>query len=95
MKVTRKTIEHVANLARLNLTEQQKEKLTIEMEDIISYVDKLNELDTSNIKPMEHVIPIKNVLREDRSEKSYDREKILANAPSSEDGCFKVPKIVE
>lgn len=95
MKVTKKTIEHVANLARLNLNDNEKEKLTLEMENIISYVDKLNELDTSNVKPMEHVIPIKNVLREDKVEESYDRGKILANAPSQEDGCFKVPKVVE
>lgn len=95
MKITRETIEHVANLARLNLTEQEKEKLTIEMANIISYVDKLNELDTSGISPTAHVIPIKNVFREDKVEKSYDRDKMLANAPSHEDGCFKVPKIVE
>ena len=95
MKVTRETIQHVADLARLNLTETEKERLTSDMEKIISYVDKLNELDTSGIKPMEHVIPIRNVLREDKAEKSYDREKILANAPLSEDGCFKVPKVVE
>lgn len=95
MKVTRETIEHVAGLARLNLTEHEKEKLTGEMENIISYVDKLNELDTTDVKPMEHVIPIKNVLREDVVEKSFDREKILANAPAAEDGCFKVPKVVE
>ena len=95
MKVTRETIQHVADLARLNLTETEKERLTSDMEKIISYVDKLNELDTSGILPMEHVIPIRNVLREDKVEKSYDREKILANAPLSEDGCFKVPKVVE
>ncbi|MCX7710775.1 MAG: Asp-tRNA(Asn)/Glu-tRNA(Gln) amidotransferase subunit GatC [Clostridia bacterium] len=95
MKVTKETIEHVANLARLNLTEQEKEKLTTEMEDIISYVDKLNELDTSGVSPTAHVIPIKNVFREDEAKASYDREKILANAPSTENGCFKVPKVVE
>jgi len=95
MKVTRETIQHVAHLARLNLTETEKERLTSDMEKIISYVDKLNELDTSGILPMEHVIPIRNVLREDKAEKSYDREKILSNAPLSEDGCFKVPKVVE
>lgn len=95
MKVTRDTIEHVAELARLNLAESEIDKLTHEMENIISYVDKLNELDTSGIKPMEHVIPMKNVLREDVSKGSYDREKILKNAPTHEDGCFKVPKVVE
>ena len=95
MKVTREVIEHVAGLARLNLTEQEKERLTAEMAEVISYVDKLNELDTADVKPMEHVIPIRNVLREDKAAKSLDRDKILANAPSHEDGCFKVPKVVE
>ena len=95
MKVTKETIEHVANLARLNISEQEKEKLTTEMESIISYVDKLNELDTSGIMPTAHVIPVKNVFREDKVAKSFDREKILSNAPSAEDGCFKVPKVVE
>jgi aspartyl-tRNA(Asn)/glutamyl-tRNA(Gln) amidotransferase subunit C len=95
MKITKETIEHVANLARLNLTEQEKEKLTIEMASILSYVDKLNELDTTDIEPRSHVLPMKNVFREDITAKSYDREKILGNAPSQEDGCFKVPKVVE
>jgi aspartyl-tRNA(Asn)/glutamyl-tRNA(Gln) amidotransferase subunit C len=95
MKVTKETIEHVANLARLNLTEQEKEKLTNEMENIISFVDKLNELDTSNITPMEHVKSIRNVFREDVVSESLDRGKMLANAPSHEKGCFKVPKVVE
>lgn len=95
MKITKETIEHVANLARLNLTDEEKSTLVSDMEQIISYVDKLNELDTSNVKPTDHVIPISNVFREDKAEPSFPREKILANAPSSEDGCFKVPKIVE
>jgi len=95
MKVTRETIEHVANLARLNISEQEKEKITLEMENIINYMDKLNELDTTGIKAMEHVIPMKNVLREDKVEKSFDREKILANAPLHDNGFFKVPKVVE
>lgn len=95
MKVTKETIEHVAKLARLNLSEQEEERLTSEMEAIIAYVDKLNELDTSNVVPKEHVIPMRNVLREDIARESYDRDKILANAPVSQDGCFKVPKVVE
>ncbi|MCX7842250.1 MAG: Asp-tRNA(Asn)/Glu-tRNA(Gln) amidotransferase subunit GatC, partial [Clostridia bacterium] len=66
MKITKDTIEHVAGLSRLNLTEEEKERLTYEMENIINYVDKLNELDTSNVQPTAHVIPIKNVFREDK-----------------------------
>ena len=95
MKVTRETIEHVAELARLNITEAEKEELTTKMEEIISWVDKLNELDTKDVKPMEHVIPIQNVLREDRVTGSFDREKLLKSAPSQENGCYKAPKVVE
>ncbi|TYQ18372.1 UNVERIFIED_CONTAM: aspartyl/glutamyl-tRNA(Asn/Gln) amidotransferase subunit C [Acetivibrio alkalicellulosi] len=95
MKVTKETIEHVANLARLNLSEKEKERLTTDMENIISYVDKLNQLDTKGVKSTEHVIPIKNVFREDEVKPSFSRDKILSNAPEVEDGCFKVPKIVE
>ncbi|MEN6313660.1 MAG: Asp-tRNA(Asn)/Glu-tRNA(Gln) amidotransferase subunit GatC [Clostridiaceae bacterium] len=94
-KVTKETIEHIADLARLNISEAEKEKFTLEMEKIISYVDKLNELDTSNVKPMEHVIPIRNILREDVVTGSFDREKLMENAPSQEDGCYKVPKVME
>ena len=67
MEITIETIEHVASLARLSLKEDEKIRLTSDLKNIISYVEKLNELDTSNIKPMEHVIPMKNVLREDRN----------------------------
>lgn len=95
MKVTKETIKHVADLARLNITETEREKLTAEMENIISYVDKLNELDTTDVQPMEHVIPMRNVLREDVVTGSFDREKLLKSAPSHEDGCYKVPKVVE
>lgn len=95
MKISGETIEHVAKLARLNLTQEEKEKLTLEMGSIISYVDKLNELYTSGIHPTAHVMPIQNVFREDVACRSYDREKVLANAPSQEEGCFKVPKVVE
>ena len=92
MKITKDIIEHVANLARLNLTETEKDKLTVEIAEIIAYFDKLNELDTTGIEPTSHVLPIKNVFREDKVEKSYDRDKILRNAPSQDDGCFKVPR---
>lgn len=95
MKITKEQVEHVANLARLNLTDAEKDRLTNEMEEIIRFADKLNKLDTEGIEPTAHVIPIKNVYREDVVRPSYDRDKILANAPSSDEGCFKVPKIVE
>ncbi|HHV29643.1 Asp-tRNA(Asn)/Glu-tRNA(Gln) amidotransferase subunit GatC [Acetivibrio mesophilus] len=95
MRVNKKTLEHVANLARLNFTDKEKEKLMLDMENIISYIDKLNELDTSEIIPTDHVIPIKNIFRDDEVLDSYPKDKMLMNAPSKEDGCFKVPKVVE
>ncbi|MCR4435839.1 MAG: Asp-tRNA(Asn)/Glu-tRNA(Gln) amidotransferase subunit GatC [Clostridiales bacterium] len=95
MKITFEIIEHVADLARLNLTESEKQKLTSEMANIIGYVDKLNQLDTTNVPPTSHVKPISNIFREDVVKESFDREKILSNAPSRDNGCFKVPKVVE
>ena len=95
MKITEKEIEHVANLARLNLTVEEKQRLTKELADIIGFADKLNELDTQGIEPTAHVLPISNVLRKDETRPSFDREAILSNAPISEGGCIKVPKIVE
>lgn len=95
MKITKEQVEHVAKLARLNLTEEEKEHLTKDMEAIIAFADQINELDIADVKPTDHVIPINNVFREDVIKASMDREQLLKNAPSSENGCFSVPKIVE
>ena len=95
MKINLETVEYVAALARLNLNEEQKIKMLDDLDKIIGYVDKLNELDTSGVEPTAHILPVKNVFREDVSQPSYDRELILKNAPVQEDGCFKVPKIVD
>jgi len=96
MEITKKEIQYVAQLARLTLSEEETERLAKEMDSIIRYsMDKLKELDTDGVKPMEHVLPIHNVFREDTVEKSSSREDVLKNAPASEDGCFRVPKVVE
>ncbi|MBC7764866.1 MAG: Asp-tRNA(Asn)/Glu-tRNA(Gln) amidotransferase subunit GatC [Hyphomonadaceae bacterium] len=95
MKITEAQVEHVAKLARLHLTAQEKQRLTAEMVNIIAFADKLNELDTSGVEATAHAIPIHNVFREDVVYPSYDREKLLVNAPSSEEGCILVPKVVE
>lgn len=95
MKITKETIEYVAGLARLEFSEEQKEKLMLDMGNILTNVDKLNELDTLGVEPTAHVIPVSNVFREDKVCASYDREKILYNAATTEDGCFKVPKVME
>jgi len=95
LQITKKTINHVANLARLNLKEEEVNTLLSQMGDILTYMDKLNSLDTSNVKPMEHVKPISNVFRDDIVAPSFNRDDILDNAPEKEDGAFSVPKIMD
>lgn len=95
MKITLETVEYVAGLARLNLTQQEKEMMSAQMGDILDYMDKLNSIDTTGIAPLEHVEHMTNIFREDVVKDSFDREQILANAPDKEAGAFKVPKIVE
>lgn len=95
MQITKQEIEHVAKLARLNLSEEDKEKFTQEMGAIIGFVDKLNELDTTGIEPTAHILPIHNVFREDQVRPSFDRDKLLQNAPQKKDECILVPKVVE
>jgi aspartyl-tRNA(Asn)/glutamyl-tRNA(Gln) amidotransferase subunit C len=95
MSVTIKEVEHVATLARLEFTEEEKETFTHQLNDILSYMEKLNELDTSNIEPLSHVIELQNVFRDDTVEQSSPREEMLKNAPSSDEKFFKVPKVIK
>ncbi|SHM64236.1 aspartyl/glutamyl-tRNA(Asn/Gln) amidotransferase subunit C [Caldanaerovirga acetigignens] len=95
MKITIETVEHVANLARLYLSEEEKKEMANTLSSILDYMDKLNELDTANVPPTAHIIPIKNVFREDVVKESLPREEVLKNAPEKERGFFKVPRIIE
>ncbi len=95
MKISFETVEYVAGLARLNLSEKEKEMMVVSMSGILEYMDKLNSLDTEGVKPLEHVEPMSNVFRKDVVAESFDRDSILANAPDKEEGAFRVPKIVE
>ncbi len=95
MKITKEQVTHVANLARLNLTEEEKEQMTKDMEAIIAFADQINALDIKDVKPTDHIIPINNVFRKDEIVPSMDRDLLLSNAPSKENGCFSVPQIVE
>lgn len=92
--ITKAAVEHVALLARLELTEEEKEMYTQQLNQILDYAERLNELDTTNVAPTAHVLPIHNVMREDKSEQVMTNEEALANAPAKEDGFFRVPKIV-
>lgn len=95
MSISIKDVEHVAKLARLELSEQDKEKFTGQLNSILKFAEKLNELDTENVEPTSHVLDIKNVVRQDEVKASLPREEALRNAPSQEDGHFKVPPIIE
>lgn len=95
MKITKEQVEHVAHLARLNLTESEKEQMTKDMENIIDFASQLNQLDVTNVEPTAHVIPINNVFRKDEVVASMDRKLLLSNAPEQAQGCFSVPKVVE
>lgn len=88
-----KDVEHVAKLARLELTEEEKELYTKQLGDVLKYVDQMNEVDTSSVKPMTQVIDFVNVMRDDKVVYEYTKEELMANAPEAEDGFFKVPKI--
>lgn len=87
-------IEHIANLARLELTETEKEKFSHHLDTILDYVEKLNELDTSKIPITSCGISLQNVFRNDDIKKSLSSKDVLQNAPSSKDNFFKVPKII-
>ncbi|MCK4325708.1 Asp-tRNA(Asn)/Glu-tRNA(Gln) amidotransferase subunit GatC [bacterium] len=95
MKISKKDVEHVAKLARLRLAEEEKEKFGKQLSEILEYVEKLNELDTEKVEPTSHVVPLKNVMREDEVRPSLPVEDVLRNAPVREGKYFKVPKIIQ
>ena len=90
--ISDETIEYVGILAKLELSDEEKEKAKEDMGKMLDYIDKLNELDTSNVEPMSHVFPVNNVFREDVVTNGDDRENILKNTPEEKDGAFVVPK---
>ena len=95
MAISKQEVEYVANLARLELSEAQKEKFAGQLGEILQYVEKLNDLDTSEVEPMLHAIAQQNVWREDVTGQSLPRKEALQNAPEDSEGCFKVPRIIE
>ena len=95
MKISKQEVEHVAKLARLELSEQEKEKLTDQLSSILTYVETLNSLDTKGVDPTSHILDLKNVMRDDVSVSGLTQEQALANAPDKAAGHYKVPKIIE
>ena len=94
-KVDKKTVEYVANLARINLAEEEKKSLIAQLSKIFDYIDKLKELDTESIKPMRNLHQAQGVLRKDEARPSDYRDRILNNSPSREGDYFKIPKVIE
>lgn len=95
MKITTELVDYVSALSRLKLPEEEKEQMAGQLEQIIGYMDVLNTLDTSEIEPMSHTFPVKNVLREDEVVDFNAHEALLSNAPSHDDDAFLVPKTVD
>jgi aspartyl-tRNA(Asn)/glutamyl-tRNA(Gln) amidotransferase subunit C len=93
MPVTLRDVEHIAMLARLRFSEAEKEKFTHELNRILAAMEKLNELDTSSVAPLAHVVDLAPLLRGDRVQPSLDRGEAVKNAPSVRDGFFSVPRV--
>ena len=93
--IDRKDVEHVARLARLALTDAELETMREQLNGILAYIDKLNELDTANVEPTSHAVPMVNVMRDDVEAPCLPRDEALANAPDRSGEFFRVPRIIE
>ena len=95
MKITLEQVERVAHLARLSLTDEEKVNMTKDMEMILEFADQINKYEVEDVNATSNILPINNVFREDIVRESMDRDELLANAPSTKNGCYSVPKVVE
>ena len=95
MVIDDKLITYIEDLSRLRLTDEEKERSKDELTKILAYIDKLNELDTTDVEAISHPFPFTNNFREDEVKPSYDRDLIIKNAAVKKDGCFQVPKTFE
>lgn len=93
--ISDETIEYVGILAKLELSDEEKEQAKTDMGRMLDYIDKMGELDTTGVEPMTHVFPVQNVFREDVVTNGDMREQVLCNAPEQKDGMFMVPKTFE
>ncbi len=95
MSLTPEEVDHIALLARLDLSAAERERAGRELSQILDHFQQLNELDTTDVEPTSHVFPVVNVLREDLTRPSLPRNDVLLNAPEQADGMFQVPRVVE
>jgi len=94
-QITEETIEYVSILAKLELSGEEKEQARKDMGNMLEYIDRLGELDTTDVEPLSHVFPLRNVFREDVVTNGDERERLLFNAPQEKDGMFVVPRTFE
>lgn len=94
-KISKEEVKHVAHLARLAITEEEAEKFAEQLGKITNFAQQLNELDTTNVEPTSHVLPLVNVLREDVAKEGLPLEKVMLNVKDQEAGQIKVPSIME
>ena len=94
MRIGPEDVRHVAALARLEFSEEELERFTVELNRILDYMAKLEEVDTSGVEPMTHAIELTNVMREDRAAESLPREEALGGAPEADKGAFVVPRVI-
>lgn len=95
MKLSREDVEHIADLSKLTLSDEEITRYQEQLSAILEHFDRLRELETEDISPTATVLPLRSVMREDESRPPLDRGKVLDNAPEAEDGCFRVPAVLE
>ena len=95
VKIDEEQVRRVALLSRLELSDEEVAQFSVQLSDIVEYIEKLNELNTDNVQPLAHCLPVHNVLREDVPRPSLTNDQALANAPQRQDEYFKVPKILD
>ena len=95
MSVSKDDVEYIAKLARLRFSEEDEERLARQLSAVLDYMDKLNELDTSGVAPMSHVLDVHNVVRPDDVDQRIPRDDALKNAPDADGSYFKVPKVID
>lgn len=95
MSIDRKTIEYVAHLARISLSDEELNLLSGQLQDIVNFIDKLKEVDITGVKPTSHVLALSNIMRQDIPQQSLSAEEALRNAPCRRENFFVVPKVIE
>lgn len=95
MSITKETVKYVANLSRIDLTDNELEELSVQLNDILEFIDKLKKVDIEGVNPTSHILSVSNVLREDKAGNSLTISKVLENAPQKKGNFFVVPRVIE